>query len=119
MKAATRSSSSWSPKYAHHRPALIAIPSATVLIVPASMVWALAPIAIATTDSPIATSTTSAWRSTKCLAPSRRLWSAIRYGDAQAAAAVSAHSAYCQPPPSAPPATITSANATLTGKKPR
>ena len=81
--------------------------------------WALAPIAIATTDSPIATSTTSAWRSTKCLAPSRRLWSAIRYGDAQAAAAVSAHSAYCQPPPSAPPATITSANATLTGKKPR
>src|SRR5204863_4393693 len=76
-----------------------------------------APIPIATTDSPIATSTTSPCRSTKCAAPIANPLGFRSTGVSHSKTNASVQSAYCAPPPSAPPATTSSAEATLDGVK--
>ena len=71
-----------------------------------------APIPPATTDSPIATITTSPWRSTKWAGA---IWNALwlsrfpSHGVLHSSSAATVHSTACAVPPRAPPTTTSSA----------
>ena len=81
-----------------------------------------APIPAATTDSPMATMTTSPWRSTKWPgAISKLLWLSRlpTHGVDHSRTAAAVHSTACAVPPSAPPTMTSAALKRLYGAMPR